>query len=141
MVDSENPVTDLPHPRVIPSTKLYSRISPYRSHSNFNPSMHLSHPLSLSPPFTMASPIAGPSRLPFNAIRSVARRRLPVCSRFASSTAEEPQADQRTQEAEDAYRSWIQSTGRQYESARIGQRALWLGGAIVRLPLDCPCTC
>jgi hypothetical protein len=83
----------------------------------------------------MASPIAGPSRLPFNALRTVVRQRLPTASRYASSTAgDEQPVDQRTQEAEDAYRSWIRTTGVQYESVRTGQRALWLGGNQVSLP-------
>jgi hypothetical protein len=83
----------------------------------------------------MASPIAGPSRLPFNALRTVVRQRLPTASRYASSAAagDEQPVDQRTQEAEDAYRSWIRTTGMQYESVRTGQRALWLGGNQVSL--------
>jgi hypothetical protein len=83
----------------------------------------------------MASPIAGPSRLPFNALRTVVRQRLPIASRYASSAAagDEQPVDQRTQEAEDAYRSWIRTTGMQYESVRTGQRALWLGGNQVSL--------
>ena len=87
----------------------------------------------------MASPIAGPSRLPFNALRTVVRQRLPTASRYASSTpGDEQPVDQRTQEAEDAYRSWIRTTGMQYESVRTGQRALWLGGSQVRQPSASP---
>jgi hypothetical protein len=85
----------------------------------------------------MASPIAGPSRIPINVLnRSVRRIRVVPAARFASSSAgqgDEPELDQRTVEAEQAYRSWIKSTGRQYESVRKGQRAQWLGGSHVGL--------
>jgi hypothetical protein len=83
----------------------------------------------------MASPIAGPSRIPLNVLRrSVTRARIAPSSRFASSsTSDEPEVDPRTAEAEAGYQSWIKSSGRQYESVRKGQRAQYLGGSHVSL--------
>ena len=132
MVDSENPVIQVPHPRVYCCTNHITPLNPVPYPTEISSLSTLPHPHPST--LTMASPIAGPSRLPFNAIRTVARQRLPTASRYASSSSsgEEQPVDQRTQEAEDAYRSWINSTGRQYKSVRTGQRALWLGGSHVR---------
>lgn len=84
--------------------------------------------------------VAGPSRLPFNAITQSVKRSCSLCparrhASTASANSTESDADADGDEAgrlaRQGYRDWLQTSGRQYEKVRKGQQAIWLGGSIV----------
>ena len=129
----------LPHGSTCHSNKLTPIIPAGTACSYLNFNMHS---FSISLYITMfLQRVAGPSRLPYRAVESVARRYNSTAPPASAEPTGDELADRDSRTAfsrekaiwasNEGYKRWKSSSGNQYKAIPRGQKAAWLGGHVV----------